>query len=276
VRLYRARTVVLLTGVALLAGGTFVLSQSPAAAGRQQGSARVKFVLQYRGSLTGTWRQSHTVLVPDANHPYQCVGNDGSGSLTSSVRPGSKPLVYVVEKSGNDIVLQVGASQGLGKGVVTSNRTATEFLMKYSGGECKRVDDPEAGCGANTFVGDVALVRDGNTTNELRLHVHLNWVLEPNLPAGTPTNCGDGITYGTGFRYPTVGGGYTRVLDVKKLLLCGIRSPHGCKVTIRGARSFPYNATQGPETYISNVHSEWSVTFVAAGLCARPLAQCFT
>ena len=53
----------------------------------------MKFVLDYHGNVSGTWRQTRPVV-----GGLTCIGNDLSGAFTSSVRPGPKPYNLTVYK----------------------------------------------------------------------------------------------------------------------------------------------------------------------------------
>jgi hypothetical protein len=85
---------------ALLAIGTAAIlgtvagtvARESAAAPKAAQMGGVWFVANYQGTFDATWRSSRPVLLPDAQHPFQCQGDDSSGSLTSSVRPQGKPF----------------------------------------------------------------------------------------------------------------------------------------------------------------------------------------
>jgi hypothetical protein len=52
---------------------------------------------------------------------------------------------------------------------------------------------------------------------------------------------------------------------VKQLYRCGIKKPRRCKMTIGRDRTYVLNQTDGGETYTTNLHETWSLTFAAAG-----------
>jgi hypothetical protein len=84
-------TAILAVAVGTLAG---VSTASPKAEQALMGGR--KFIVRYQGSLEATWHNSRPVQTPDQNHTFRCEGDDSSGTLTSSVRPGSKPFVVRV------------------------------------------------------------------------------------------------------------------------------------------------------------------------------------
>ncbi len=250
----RIRILSILFATAILAIAVLSVAGMPAASASPERLTGVKFVLEYRGSLNGTWHNTYAV------DQSKCIGDDFSGSFTSSVRPGSKRFTVVVDSEfGHRPFLDWGANQGTSKGVVTSNRTAQGWLMKYSGGECHPVQKDESGCGAHTFAGQVGLEPVGGSFGFNRNRVYLNWALEPEPAIG----CDDGVVYDSKSEAPN-GAGYGK-LDVKKLYRCGFRKPRRCKLTIGRSSNFSFHDTKGPASYTSTVHIEWSVTFVAVG-----------
>ena len=80
-----------------------------------------RFRVVYQGSLEATWHNNRPVQVPDPNHTFRCEGDDSSGTLTSSVRPGRNPFFITVghELGGRPSRL-VSSPNGMDKGVVTS------------------------------------------------------------------------------------------------------------------------------------------------------------
>ena len=77
---------------AILATVAGTVARESAAAPKAAQMGGVWFVANYQGTFDATWRSSRPVLLPDAQHPFQCQGDDSSGSLTSSVRPQGKPF----------------------------------------------------------------------------------------------------------------------------------------------------------------------------------------
>jgi hypothetical protein len=77
--------------VAVEAGA--VHGRAAASAGSNRSWTKVKFVLDYHGNVSGTWRQTRPVV-----GGLTCIGNDLSGAFTSSVRPGAKPYNLTVYK----------------------------------------------------------------------------------------------------------------------------------------------------------------------------------
>jgi len=70
-----------------------VHGRAAASAGSNRSWTKVKFVLDYHGNVSGTWRQTRPVV-----GGLTCIGNDLSGAFTSSVRPGAKPYNLTVYK----------------------------------------------------------------------------------------------------------------------------------------------------------------------------------
>jgi hypothetical protein len=250
-------TAILAVAVGMLAG---VSAASPQAEQALMGGP--KFIVRYQGSLEATWHNDRPVQSPDQNHTFRCEGDDSSGTLTSSVRPGPKPFVVRAYHEAGSSWLSVSfrPPNGGDKGVVTSNRTAQGWLMRYSGHQCVREEIPQPGCGAHTFVGDVAPFdsvtgRLGSGVDPV-YRLQVSWPLEPET-----IGCSDGITYPPDYRY----GWEAATLRLKKLYRCGIRAPRRCKLTIGRERTYVFDQTDGGEHYTSTLHIKWSATFVAAG-----------
>jgi hypothetical protein len=218
----------------------------------------VRFVLDYRGSVNGTWQNTSTVELG-----LKCIGHDLSGSFTSAVRPGSKRYTLLIYKDidGRHLLLDWGSQRP--KGVVSSNRTAKGWFMKYSGGECHQVTKDESDCAPHTFAGDVALLPDGGNFDFNHNRVYFDWQAEPRREPGTIFNCDDGIFYdqadGTNM------GQHFAKMFVKNLYRCGMRKPRRCTAKIGRKSDYPFHKVEGRETFDSKVHVEWSVTFRAVG-----------
>jgi hypothetical protein len=250
-------TAILAVAGAALAG---ISSASPTAKAQLAGAP--KFIVRYQASLDATWHNSSPVQLPDQNHTFRCGGGDGSGSFTSSVRPGGKPFVIRVgkEPGGSWLSIDFSRNGGNDKGVVTSNRTAQEWLMRYSGHECKRFDIEEPGCGAHTLVTDVAPLE--SITGNFNSGVSPVYRLQPAWPIEPETiGCGDGIVYPTDYRY----GWEAAQLRLKQLYRCGLRKPRRCRITIGRERTYAYDQMEGDAHHTSTVHIKWSITFAAAG-----------
>jgi hypothetical protein len=247
---------------AILATVAGTVPRGSAAAPKAAQMGGVWFVAHYQGSFDATWRSSRPVLLPDAQHPYQCEGDDSSGSLTSSVRPQGKPFKVWIGHELGSRPLSIGfrPPNGMHKGVVTSNRTAQGFLMRYSGGQCVRSDIAQPGCGAHTLITPVAPLSEVSGRFDSGLspvwHVNLSWPLEPQT-----IGCSDGIFFPTDYDY----GWRAATLRAKQLYRCGIKKPRHCKMTIGRERTYVFNQTDRGETYTTNLHVKWSITFAAAG-----------
>src|SRR5437763_3230537 len=152
-RHFGIRTLLALAVAAILAAvaGTFAGGTSAAPSARQSGD--VKFFVRYQGTFDATWHDSSPVVLPDANHPFQCGGEDSSGTLTSSVHNNSKPFIFTLGHEPGSSGLSHGfrPPNGLEQAVVTSNRTAQAWYMHYTGHQCVHEDIAQPGCGAHTF-----------------------------------------------------------------------------------------------------------------------------
>jgi hypothetical protein len=251
------------TAILAVAGATLAGNSTASPTAKAQLAGAPKFIVRYEGSLDATWHNYSPVQLPDPNHTFRCGGGDASGSLTSSVRPGSKKFVIRVGKELGSRRIEIDFSGHNGMddyAVVTSNRTAQEWLMRYSGHECKRFDIEEPGCGAHTVVGGgvmpLSIVNGSGSGASPILNLQPAWPLEPET-----IGCGDGIVYPLDFRY----GWEAATLRLKQLYRCGLRKPRRCKMTIGRERTYVHNVTDGGMTYESTVHVKWSMTFVAAG-----------
>ena len=260
---YGIRVLLAIGVAAVLAGAGGTLAGGSAAAPSASQLDGVKFKVRYQGSFDATWHDSSPVVLPDTQHPFRCGGGDSSGTLTSSVHSNSKPFVFKLghEPGSSGLSHAFRPPNGMEKAMVTSNRTAQGFFMRYSGHQCIREDIPQPGCGTHTFRGDVAPINSSSGRMDSSInpvyHVFLDWQLEPETPIG----CSDGIVYPGDFSY----GWRDAVLRAKPLYRCGLRKPRRCKLTIGRERTYVQNTTQGDATYSSTVHVKWSVTFTAAG-----------
>jgi hypothetical protein len=179
------------------------------------------------------------------------------------VRPGPRPFFVSVghELGGRLFHVWFRPPNGGDKGVVTSNRTAQGWLMRYSGGQCVRSEIAQPGCGAHTLTTDVAPFSpisghfDGGLNPLYR--VQLSWPLEPPDIIG----CSDGIFLPTDYDY----GWRAAAIRAKTLYRCGIKKPRRCRITIGRDRTYVFDKWDGGEHYTSTVHAKWSLTFIAAG-----------
>ena len=259
-----SRTLTLLVlGVAALlvvAGGILAGTSSASPSAEAVATGAPKFIVRYQASLEGTWRNTTPVVLPDPGHIFRCGGGDESGSLTSSLRPGPKKFVIRVGKEGRWLDIDFSGHGGMDKGVVTSNRTAQGFLMRYSGHECKRFEIEQPGCGAHTRVTDVAPLSSASGRFDSGVNpihrVAPAWPLEPET-----IGCSDGIHFPLDYRY----GWESAQLRLRQLYRCGLRKPRACRMTIGRDRTFEFNQTDRGTTYSSTVHIKWSITFQAAG-----------
>src|SRR3712207_3551936 len=124
------RRSVLVAATILLAtvAGAFA---TPPAGGISQARG-VKFVLDYRGTITGSWRQASRADVA------RCLGSESWGTLASSVRPGSRPYTLVVSTFGRRAELS-WSRHGNDSGTVTTTRTAEGWMLRSSRGVCSQV-----------------------------------------------------------------------------------------------------------------------------------------
>jgi hypothetical protein len=225
-------------------------------------SVGVKFVIQYRGSFEGKWH--NTVTKPASSNVYDCDGSDTSGTVTSSVRPGSTAFTVVVFREfGRDLHLDFGTQSTAPKGVVSTTTSGDGWELHYSGGECQRIPDPLlAGCGARTFAGAVGFSGLSGLDRTVE-SVYLDWAFEPPNASG----CYWGDMWAADVGTPTEG--TKAALDLRKLFHCGIRKPRGCRLTIGGSRSYAVDKSGsspgGNERYTGSSHVSWSITFVAVG-----------
>ena len=161
---YGIRVLLAIGVAAVLAGAAGTLAGGSAAAPSASQLDGVKFKVRYQGSFDATWHDSSPVVLPDTQHPFRCGGGDSSGTLTSSVHSNSKPFVFKLghEPGSSGLSHAFRPPNGMEKAMVTSNRTAQGFFMRYSGHQCIREDIPQPGCGTHTFRGDVAPINSSS------------------------------------------------------------------------------------------------------------------
>ena len=250
-----------LAAILAVVGGVVVASSAASPTAQTLATGAPKFIVRYEASLEATWRNSTPVVLPDPHHTFRCGGGEESGALTSSLRPGPKKFVIRVGKElgGRWLSIDFSGHNGMDRGVVTSNRTAQGFLMRYSGRECKRFEIEQPGCGAHTLLTSVVPLASangvGSGVNPI-YRIAPEWPLEPET-----IGCSDGIRFPDGFRY----GWESAQLRLRQLYRCGIRKPRGCRMTIGRDRTFVFNQTDRGTTYASTVHIKWSIMFQAAG-----------
>ena len=119
----RALLAIGVAAILAAAAGT-VAGGSAAAPNARQSLPGVKFKVRYQGSLDATWHDSTPVLLPDAQHPFQCQGDDSSGTLTSSVQNNSKAFLFILghEPGGSWLSHAFRPVNGSELATVTSNR----------------------------------------------------------------------------------------------------------------------------------------------------------
>ena len=183
-RLRAAQAAILATAILAVAGTAASASPGRAAGG-------VKFVITYSGSVNGTWHQSDPVELG-----IKCIGDDLTGSFTSSIRPGKKKVTARLYREFGRGRLYVEILDGVG--LASSNRTAQGWYMKYSGGQCQQVQKDESGCGAHTFATQAGLDYLRNDRRQPTSMYHLDWLLEP-----MTLYCDDGIVYDPKDQFPT-------------------------------------------------------------------------
>jgi hypothetical protein len=256
------RALLAIGAAAILATVAGTVARGSAAAPRAAQMGGVWFVASYEGTLDATWRSSSPVVLPDVQHPFRCGGDDSSGQLMSSVRPQRKAFKVWIghELGGRQLSIGFRPPSGMHTGVVTSNRTAQGFLMRYSGHQCVRYDIPQPGCGAHTVTTSVMPLDEVSGRFDSALspvwHVNPSWPLEPQT-----IDCSDGIFFPTDYDY----GWRAATLRAKQLYRCGMKKPRRCKMTIGRDRTYVFNQVDGGETYTTNLHVTWSITFAAAG-----------
>lgn len=100
--------------------------EQPASASPAQGQG-VKFLMQYRGSLEGSYFSVQPVAT--SSNQFRCPGFEETRSIKSSVRPG-KPYYLIVSKSFGSLEMEFFPEpHGSTKGVVNLERAAKGFLM---------------------------------------------------------------------------------------------------------------------------------------------------
>lgn len=240
----RIRILSIFSATAILAIVVVAALGMPAAAKPQRAAGGMKFVLDYHASLKATWHNTTAV------NQARCSGDDSSGSLTSSVRPGSKRYTLGLSKPfGN---LQMTWQQVLQQGKVDSSRTAQGWMMAVKDHKCQQVPLPEPSCSAHSFLGPVTLTQVMGS-RKLDPRVYLEWQLEP---FGSEVGCDKGEVFD--FHRESIGQAYAK-LFYEKLYRCGRKL--SCKLKIGGSRDFPHHVVAGDATYDSSVHTDWSVTF---------------
>ena len=152
------RTLLAFGAATILAAVAATFAGGSAAAPSAQQMSGVAFFVRYQGKFDATWHDSSPVIVPDPNHSFQCGGDDSSGTLTSSVHNNSKPFILILghEPGSSGLSHEFRPPNGLEKARVISNRTSQWWYMRYSGGQCFREEIPQPGCGAHSFLGNVA------------------------------------------------------------------------------------------------------------------------
>ncbi len=221
---------------------------SPAA----KATAGIRFVVHFQGSFEGSWRSTLTQPIDPVR--FRCPGNDSWGTFKSSVRPVKPPVITVGSEGKNTFYFGGNFNW---RGIVSSARTGEGWLLQLSKGACVRVPMPVNGCSVRTFNGGVGLdgYRDGGN---LVQWVALDWQLEPE---GSHVDCPGGT-----MRPVDPAETARAALDLRKLYRCGMRKPRGCKLTIRGQRSFSVSRSSGEgQSSTGNSRLAWTVTFVSAG-----------
>lgn len=241
----RIRILSIFSATAILAIVVVTVGGMPAAAKPQRAAGGVKFVLDYHANLSATWHDTTAVNLS------RCSGDDTAGTLTSSVRPGSRRYTLVLSKPfGN---LQLTWQDALQQGKVNSKRTSQQWMMAVKDHKCQQVPVAQPGCGEHSFSGPVVLTSVMGS-RKLDPSVYLEWQLEP---SGSEIGCFHGETFDP--KREGIGQAYAK-LFYEKLYRCGRRKPR-CTLKIGGSRDFPFHSTQGDATYDSSTHSDWSVTF---------------
>jgi hypothetical protein len=247
------------TVVLAVVAGTTANGSDAAPKAAQMGG--VWFNARYQASFDATWRTSSPLQLPDLQHPFRCGGGDASGELTSSLQPKGKFKFWVGYDLGDRHLSKAyKPPNGNPMGIVTSNRTAQEFFMHYSGGQCVREDIAQPGCGAHTFTVPVMpLTAVGGRLDSTRnpiWDVELQWQLEPEN-----IGCSDGISFPLDYDY----GWNAAPMRARQLYRCGMKKPRGCKLTIGRDRTYVFDQTDGVTTYTTNMHVTWSIVLSAAG-----------
>lgn len=234
---------------AVVAAAVATAAPSPAS----ESTTGIRFTVHYQGSFDGSWRSTLTKPIDPVR--YRCDGNDSWGTFKSSVRP-AKPATITVGSEGGKSFYFVG--NGAWRGVVSSARTGEGWLLGLSQGTCVRRPMAANGCSTRTFsYNGVGLGGYRQSWNPVQ-RVYLDWMLEPE---GSHVDCPGGEM---GAVHPPEGA--LASLDMRKLYRCGVRKPRGCKLTIRGQRSYSVNESAGEgQSSTGSGRIEWSATFVSTG-----------
>ena len=212
-------------------------------------------VAQYEGSFEGSWRRSQ----PESwNGGYQCKGQESSGTFRSTIRPGSKPYALNLYKEGRHLEIgYVGAGNYFGAAQTTVTATGWRSDFDFTTRACKHVPYTlNTGCGTRRFAGGVHIDGLESLLPKSAKRVFLDWQLEPyNRAVCDTSHMGE----------PGPPGVETRVtLNLEKLYRCMYNKP-GCRLTIRGAKSYATDTTPANSDgtrYTGSSRVKWSVTFV--------------
>jgi hypothetical protein len=255
------RRVVLAAATAGLALTAAAFSGTPASA-RPAQEGGVKFLMQYSGTFEGSYSEVQPVAT--SSNKFVCPGHEEHRSIASTVRP-AEPYYLTVYKAFGSIETKFSPNaHGSTKGRVSLDRTATSWLMRYSGGQCTRFDDTWPNCGQRTFVGQ-AVPLDG-ISEQGNSRVHLQWQVEPDTEG-----CIVALFLYTGLtKVPEPWEGVAATLYRKKLYQCGMARPRACRITISGDKTYKAHREEtsdtGPATTFDTVlHIQWKLTLVAVG-----------
>jgi hypothetical protein len=240
--------------VCVVVAAAVAAAPSPAS----EASAGIRFVVEYQGSFKGSWRSAYT---KNDISGYKCGGDDASGTLESSVRPGSQRLTVVAVSDGRTVELDWRPTATV-KGVVSYRKTAAGWDLDYQQGSCVQVPLTwqVANCGSRTFAGSVSFAKDSRGETWTTQRVFLAWQLEPE---SARQGCMSGWM---GDPQPVEA---RAILDLRKLYRCGARKPRGCRFTIRGDHTHSHSKSQptpdGKHTDSGSGRLQWSLTFVSVG-----------
>jgi hypothetical protein len=269
------------TSLLALAAVTLATTTSAGAAGSRSPSAEsspmrtdayLKFLVQYSSQISGSWHRS-TAKGTKCGAP-----TEESGTFSSTLAPGARPLTIVVDRDSGHIHVRWPNEEPRGK--VNASRTAEGWYTKggcdpYPPQALEHIPLDNSGCRTRSFATVVSLrPLSGQYEDRGPTRMLLDWQRGPTTSlhcnSGTYEDGGDGANAGSWLERTA------QPLNWTTLYRCGVRNPKGCRMTIGTTRTFSeqkewtradfgYPEREGIWVEAATVRIKWSVTFVAVG-----------